>query len=84
VERLADYKAAICLFINDFSGPFDTNQAERDLRMVKVKKKFLAVLKPKKAQIHSQLLWYMLALLTNKEEMGMMLLKVPWLVIQKL
>lgn len=39
VERLANYKAAVCLFIHNFNVPFDNNQAERDLRMIKVKTK---------------------------------------------
>lgn len=39
VERLANYKASVCLFIHDFAVPFDNNQAERDLRMIKVKTK---------------------------------------------
>ena len=39
VERLANYKASVCLFIKNFSVPFDNNQAERDLRMIKVKTK---------------------------------------------
>ena len=39
VERLVDYKASVCLFIHDFMVPFDNNQAERDLRMIKVKTK---------------------------------------------
>ncbi len=39
VERLADYKASVCLFIHDFEVPFDNNQAERDVRMIKVKTK---------------------------------------------
>ena len=33
VERLANYKASVCLFIHNFNVPFDNNQAERDLRM---------------------------------------------------
>lgn len=39
VERLANYKASVCLFIHNFNVPFDNNQAERDLRMIKVKAK---------------------------------------------
>ena len=39
VERLANYKVSVCLFIHNFNVPFDNNQAERDLRMIKVKTK---------------------------------------------
>ena len=39
VERLANYKASVCLFIHNFMVPFDNNQAERDIRMIKVKTK---------------------------------------------
>ena len=39
VERLANYKASVCLFIEKFEVPFDNNQAERDIRMIKVKSK---------------------------------------------
>ena len=39
VERLDNYKAAVCLFIHNFMVPFDNNQAERDIRMIKVKTK---------------------------------------------
>ena len=34
--RLDNYKESVCLFIKNLSVPFDNNQAERDLRMVKV------------------------------------------------
>lgn len=39
ISRLDKYKASVCLFINNLSVPFDNNQAERDLRMIKVKTK---------------------------------------------
>lgn len=39
IERLATYKALVCLFIKTFEVPFDNNQAERDIRMIKTKSK---------------------------------------------
>lgn len=39
VERLREYKASVCLFIKNFAVPLDNNQAERDIRMIKIKTK---------------------------------------------
>ena len=39
IDRLRDYKEAVCLFIKDFMVPFDNNEAERAIRNVKTKTK---------------------------------------------
>ena len=40
IDRLQDFRASVCLFVENFAVTFDNNQAMRDLCMVKVKTKF--------------------------------------------
>ena len=39
IDRLRKYKGAVCLFLENLFVPFDNNQAERDIRNIKVKTK---------------------------------------------
>lgn len=48
IERLDNHRVEVCLFTKNFEVPFDNNQAERDIRIIKVKNKICGCFRTQK------------------------------------
>jgi transposase len=66
IHRFSIHKASICLFVTNFNVPFTNNQAERDIRMTKVKKKIIGTFRTLKgAETFVKIMAYMSTLSKN-------------------